>query len=81
MPDKLPPSLESLREIKFAVLRMISLLCESEGEVFQKYLDEYNALLDRFCLENKEMMPPEQYSASREDAEYFVRNILSGLWI
>ena len=36
-------------------------------------MDEYNVLLDRFYFENKEMMPPEQYSAAKMDGEYFLR--------
>ena len=69
----MPPSLESLREIKFAVLRIIPHLCEAEGDEFQNYLDEYNVLLDRFYQDNKNMMAPEQYSDAKTDGEYFVR--------
>jgi hypothetical protein len=69
----MPPSLESLRETKFTVLRLVPHLCEAEGAEFQKYLDEYNVLLDRFYQDNKNMIASEQYKAAQEDGEYFVR--------
>jgi hypothetical protein len=69
----MPPSLESLRETKFTVLRMIPHLCEAEEAEFQKYLDEYNVLLDRFYQENIKMMAPAQYKVAQADGEYFVR--------
>jgi hypothetical protein len=71
----MPPSLESLRELKYKTLRVIPHLCEAEGEDCQQYLKEYDSLLDQFYRENQDYLAEAQCRAARDDGEYFIRLI------
>ena len=65
-------SLESIYEIKEAVLEIQKYLHSRDPVVLKKAKLKYMRLADRFLKENNQFVEPEQKSLCLNDADYFL---------
>lgn len=64
--------LESLQEIKDTAMRLLEVFVADDTESTDASETALYQLIDRFYLENKDMMISEQYEAAKRDIKYFM---------
>jgi hypothetical protein len=62
----------SLREIKLSALPILERIKSADTVDVQNAMKEYTALVDRF-YQVEENLAPQQYSAAKQNFEYFIR--------
>lgn len=64
---------EILIEMKNSALSILERIKSGDVGEAQQPMQEYTALVDRFCQANEHLMAPQQYEAAKVDFEYFLR--------
>lgn len=63
---------DSLNDIRYSALFLQDQLVGTDPERVQAAYDSFQALVDRFYAENRELVSERQYRASRDNFEFFI---------
>ncbi len=70
--SKLTSKISSLNDIKYGALFLQEKLVGTDPEKVKAAYDNFQALVDRFYSENRELVSERQYRASRDNFDFFM---------